>query len=47
MQPQFSTKSAEVIAAAIKTKVVKIDPLAENYLANLQRISTEIYKAGE
>jgi len=35
VQPQFSTKSAKVIADAINGQVIKIDPLAENWAENL------------
>ncbi len=38
-QPQFSAKSAEVIAAAIKGKVIMIDPLAEDWMGNLKKIA--------
>ena len=37
--PQFSTKSAEVIAREIGGKVVLIDPLAENYLENMRKVA--------
>ncbi|OQX22457.1 MAG: hypothetical protein BWK75_00690 [Candidatus Altiarchaeales archaeon A3] len=37
--PQFSTKSAEVIAKEINGKVVLIDPLSENYTANLYEVA--------
>lgn len=35
VQPQFSTKSAKVIASEMDAKVVPLDPLAENWAANL------------
>ncbi len=38
VQKQFSTKSAETIAAAVEGNVVKIDPLAENYLENMKSL---------
>ncbi len=38
-QPQFSAKSAEMIAAAIKGKVIMIDPLAEDWMENLKKIA--------
>jgi zinc transport system substrate-binding protein len=37
VQPQFSTKSARTIAAAIGAKVVVADPLAEDWADNLRR----------
>lgn len=36
VQPQFSTKSARTIAAAISGKVVVADPLAEDWVDNLR-----------
>jgi len=45
VQPQFSTKSARVIADAIKGKVVEIDPLAENWEENLLQAAEKIQKA--
>jgi zinc transport system substrate-binding protein len=35
VQPQFSQKSASVIAAQIDARVVRLDPLAEDWSANL------------
>ncbi len=37
VQPQFSRTTASTIAKAIAGEVVAIDPLAEDYLANMQR----------
>jgi zinc transport system substrate-binding protein len=37
VQPQFSTKSARTIAAAIGGQVVVADPLAEDWMDNLRR----------
>ena len=37
--PQFSTKSAEVIAREIKGRVVFIDPLAKDYRENLRKVA--------
>ncbi len=42
IQKQFSSKEAEVVAEAIKGKVIKIDPLAENYLENLRITSQSL-----
>jgi zinc transport system substrate-binding protein len=43
--PQFSEKSARAVAAAIGGAVVRIDPLSEDYLANLDDIATKIRDA--
>jgi zinc transport system substrate-binding protein len=37
VQPQFSTKSAELIARAVGAKVVLADPLALDWAANLKQ----------
>jgi len=42
VQPQFSRKSAESIARAIGGAVVPINPLARDYLANLERIAVTV-----
>lgn len=42
VQPQFSTKSAQSIAGAVGGAVVPIDPLARDYLANLDRLASSI-----
>lgn len=42
VQPQFSTKSATHVAEAINGVVVPIDPLAPDYVANLQQVATLI-----
>ena len=46
VQPQFSRKSAEAIAKAIGGTVVPIDPLARDYLANLEYIAVTIERGG-
>ena len=38
VSPQFSSKNAEVIAENIGGKVVKIDPLAKDYVENLYQV---------
>ncbi|OGV39620.1 MAG: hypothetical protein A2020_02840 [Lentisphaerae bacterium GWF2_45_14] len=43
--PQFSTKSAEAVASAIKGAVVKIDPLPANPVANFRAMASEIKKS--
>ena len=45
VQPQFSHKRAEAIAEAIGGTVVPMDPLARDYLANLDDIARKIEKA--
>ena len=42
VQSQFDTKPAEAVARAVGGKVVQIDPLAEDYLANLVAIAKAI-----
>jgi zinc transport system substrate-binding protein len=39
VQPQFSKKSAEIIAKQIGGKVVAVDPLAENWSENLLKVA--------
>ncbi|MBN1948437.1 MAG: zinc ABC transporter substrate-binding protein [Candidatus Cloacimonetes bacterium] len=39
VQKQFSTMEAQAVAETIKGKVIRIDPLAENYLTNLRQIA--------
>lgn len=39
VQPQFSTRSAELIAREIDGRVVFADPLAENWMANLREVA--------
>jgi len=47
VQKQFSKVAAEKIAQAIGGRVVQIDPLAENWLSNIEYIGNEIAKALE
>jgi zinc transport system substrate-binding protein len=42
VQPQFSTKSARVIANAVDGEVVTLDPLAEDWLANLKATARKL-----
>lgn len=44
VQPQFSTKSAETVAKAIGGAVIPINPLARDYIANLDRIASAVEK---
>jgi zinc transport system substrate-binding protein len=39
VQPQFSEKSARTIADALKGAVVPLDPLARNYIANMENMA--------
>lgn len=39
VQPQFSTRSAQAIADEIGGEVVPVDPLAKDYIANMDRVS--------
>ena len=45
VEPQFPKRQAEVIAKAIGGKVVTLDPLAEDYLTNLETIAQKIRDA--
>ena len=45
VQPQFSRSAAERVAAALDCQLVEIDPLAGDYLANLEAMSDSIVKA--
>ena len=45
VQPQFSSKTAESIAAAVGAQVITIDPLAPDYLANLREMTHQIAEA--
>ncbi|WP_305064902.1 hypothetical protein [Methanococcoides sp.] len=45
VQAQFSTQSAEAIASAIGGEVVTVDPLAKDYIDNLDNI-TEAFSQG-
>lgn len=42
VQPEFDQHAAQKIAAAIKGTVVSIDPLAFNYLSNMETIAQAI-----
>ncbi|MBD3314523.1 MAG: ABC transporter substrate-binding protein, partial [Chitinivibrionales bacterium] len=45
VQPQFSRKAAQAIADAIDGAVVPVDPLAEDYMANLGEIAAKLRAA--
>lgn len=40
VQPQFGVTSANAIAQSINAEVLQIDPLAENWLENMQSVAT-------
>lgn len=42
VQPQFSSKSAAVVAESIGGTVIPIDPLSKEYLANLETIASAV-----
>jgi zinc transport system substrate-binding protein len=42
VQRQFDTHSAEAIASEIGGRVIELDPLAEDWLANMRTIATTI-----
>jgi len=44
-QPQFSEKSARIVADAIGGKVVLADPLAEDWANNLRRVGRSFHEA--
>ena len=39
VQPQFSTRSATVVAREIKGEVIPINPLAEDWLTNMRGVA--------
>jgi zinc transport system substrate-binding protein len=45
VQPQFSEKSAEMVAREIGGQVVRVDPLAENWDANLREVARKFRAA--
>lgn len=45
VQPQFSTRSAEIVAGEIGAEVVVADPLAEDWLTNLSRVADKFQAA--
>ena len=45
VQPQFSTKSAKVIAAELNARVVPLDPLAQDWATNLYRAASTFKEA--
>jgi zinc transport system substrate-binding protein len=47
LQQQFSPRTVKMIAKAIDAKIVRLDPLAENYLDNIEKISQLLAKTLE
>ena len=45
VQPQFSAKSAELVANEINGEVAFVDPLAENWPANLREVANKFKAA--
>jgi zinc transport system substrate-binding protein len=39
VQPQFSKQSAESLAQEIGGEVIAVDPLAKDYIANMDNVS--------
>ena len=47
VQPQFSRSAAERVATALDCEVVVIDPLAQDYLTNLESMAESIAEGME
>mgnify|MGYP006282739309 CR=1 FL=1 len=45
VQPQFDTSSAKAVARIIDARVVVLDPLARDYITNLERIADRVRRA--
>ena len=45
VQPQFSSKSAKIVAREIRGEVVYADPMAENWMENMRRIAQKFSEA--
>jgi len=45
VQPQFSRQSAEVLARELDGAVVALDPLAKDYIANMDLIAQRVNEA--
>jgi zinc transport system substrate-binding protein len=45
VQPQFSRSAAERVAAALGCELVVLDPLAGDYLGNLETMADRIVRA--
>ncbi len=44
IQSQFSSKTAKAIAQAIDAQIIRLDPLAMNYMENMRHMADEIIK---
>jgi zinc transport system substrate-binding protein len=44
VQPQFNKKQAELVANSLQAKIIIIDPLAEDYIANMKKV-VELFAA--
>ncbi len=42
VQKQFNKNSAEILAKEIDAQVIELDPLAEDYIANLYHVTNAI-----
>ena len=42
VQPQFSSKTAQVLAEALEARIVEADPLAENYFQAMLQFATQL-----
>ena len=47
VQRQFNNASAEILAREINADVVELDPLAENYIENLRRVTDAIVRGAQ
>lgn len=45
VQPQFSTRHAEIIAKEINGQLIQADPMAENWLENIRSVANSIQQA--
>ena len=45
VQPQFSDKAARTLARSIEGSVIALDPLARNYLANMQSMANQLVES--
>jgi zinc transport system substrate-binding protein len=45
VQPQYSRRSAELVAKEIGARVVVLDPLAEDWMANLRQVAASLREA--
>jgi zinc transport system substrate-binding protein len=45
VEPQFSTREADILAAQLNGTVTVIDPLAQNYIDNLEQVAKALQEA--